>query len=209
VNDWTGTSATLTYTANDEDDVIYTYYRKIDDSDWTLADETRTGSGSVQITGLSVAVTDFYGVASQSGSPVILQSAPSNLIRISVKSVSPSAATDNIKVAVKTMKATAVYWSQAGLSVFGKPTWNEPVEIACRWEDAKEEFINPNGEVQVSNAKLIVDRDLVVKGVIWMGELDDVFDTDEPKNNEGAWEIIHFKKTPSFKGNKYLREVYL
>jgi len=61
----------------------------------------------------------------------------------------------------------------------------------------------------MSQAKLIVDRDLVTKGVLMLGTLDDVVDSDNPKNNSGAWEILLFRKTPNFKGTKFIRNAYL
>lgn len=209
VNDGTGTSATLTYVADAAADVIYTYYRVMGESSWTLAGQTRTGSGTIQITGLSAGPYDFYGVASQSGSPIILQSPPSNVLRVTVASSTSSAATDNVRVAVRAMKQKAVYWPPSELDDFGKPTWGTAVEIDCRWEDVQEQFINSNGETALSRAKLIVDRDLENKGVLWLGELDDVVDINDPKDNPNAWEILRFMKTPDFKGRRYLREVLL
>ena len=120
-----------------------------------------------------------------------------------------SAATDNVGVAKRCMKQKAVYWAPVELDEFGKPGWDDPIEIDCRWEDVTEEIIAPDGERVLTRAKLIVDRDLEIKGVMWLGELDDVIDEDNPKDNDDAWEIIQVMKTPDFKGRKYLREAYL
>jgi hypothetical protein len=85
VNDGTGTSATLTYTAQDPADTIYTYYRLCPSGSWVLSAQTRVGSGDVQITGLSNRTQyEFIGVASKSGSPIINQSAPSITRRVYV-----------------------------------------------------------------------------------------------------------------------------
>lgn len=119
------------------------------------------------------------------------------------------AATDNVGVAKRTMKGTAVYWPPAELDEFGKPTWGDPEEISCRWDDDQEEFIDTNGDRQMSMAQLIVDRDLELQGVIFQGTISDLTDPNDPKKNEGAWEIRKVMKTPDFKGKKYLREVYL
>ena len=208
VNDGTGISATLTYIADNPLDTIYTYYSTAGGS-WTLFGSTRVGSGDIQITGLGEGVYNFYGIASRSGSPTVDQSPPSNTYVVIVESDTSEAADDNVRVAVRTMKQKAVYWAPLTLDDFGKPTWRTPVEIDCRWTDQQEEFINPNGERQLSRAKLIVDRDLEVKGVVWQGRLVDVSDLDDPKNNDNAWEIMAFRKTADFKGRKYLRQVYL
>jgi hypothetical protein len=109
------------------------------------------------------------------------------------------------------MKQTAVYWPLSGTGVdeFGKPAYAEPVEITCRWDWVREEFVGPDGDTEISKAKLIVDRDLVQKGIMFLGGLSDLDDSDDPLNNSEAWEIRSFKKTADFKGKKYLREVYL
>jgi len=209
VNDDTGTSVTLTFVAESSADRMYTYYSLSDEEEWTLALQTRLGSGDVQITGLVAGNYDFFAVASQSGSATINQSAPSNVIRITVATAAPSAATDNVRGAVKAMNQKAVYWEPAGPDEFGKPTWEDPVEIDCRWTDKQEEFINPSGDRQMSQAKLIVDRDILVQGVLWLGLLINVVDTDDPKNNNNAWEILLYSKLPDKKGTRFLRQAYL
>jgi len=121
-----------------------------------------------------------------------------------------AAATDNVRVAVRTMKQDAVYWAPLSeLTEFGKPDWEAGIEIKCRWEDVVKEIIAPNGETVLSNSTLIVDRDLKVKGVLMLGDLDSTVDDDDPKENDGAFEIIQIGKTPDFKGRKFLREAYL
>ena len=119
------------------------------------------------------------------------------------------AATDNVRVAVRTMKATGVYWGVKGLDKFGDPTYEEPIEITLRWEDAEEEFINANGEKEMSRSMLIVDRDLEIKGYMFLGKIADLKDTDSPRENRDAWEIRMVKNTPDFKGRKFLREAIL
>ena len=126
-----------------------------------------------------------------------------------VSQPSSVAATDNIRVAQRAMKQAAVYWAVRGLDDFGRPTYEYPIEIDCRWEDTVEEFVTPEGDQEVSKAKLIVDRDLVLKGVVFLGELDSTVDVDDPKANDGAWEIRSVLQTPDFKGRRFLREVYL
>ena len=120
-----------------------------------------------------------------------------------------AAATDNISVATRAMKQAAVWWTSDGVDDFGQPTYGDPVEINCRWEVVNEEFISPTGDRELSKAKLIVDRDIEVKDILMLGDLDSLVDEDNPRDNDGAWEVRSFRKTPNFRGNKYLREVYL
>ena len=120
-----------------------------------------------------------------------------------------AAATDNAKVAKKAMKQKAIWWDHdGGFDEFGDPTYAAPVEIDCRWEDVAEEFINPDGDKEVSRSKLIVDRDMKVKDMLKLGELDSTIETD-PKDNLDVWEVRLWGKVPDFKGRRYVREVYL
>jgi len=119
------------------------------------------------------------------------------------------AASDNHRLAKKYMKQDAVYWPTEDVDAFGKPSWGSPVVIKCRWESSRETFINANGDEEVSRAKLIVDRDIEEKSVLLLGTLANVTDQDNPKENDGAWEVRLFMKTPDAKAKRFLREVYL
>lgn len=147
----------------------------------------------------------FAYVVSSNGANV----AVSEVGTVTVTGDSPAAASNNIPVAVRAMKQTAVLWPVEDVDEFGQPTFDEPVEISCRWEATQEEFIAPGGDRELSRAKLIVDRDISIKSILYLGDLDSVVDADDPRDNDGAWEVRLFKKTPNFRGTKYLREVYL
>jgi hypothetical protein len=133
----------------------------------------------------------------------------SAMIRVTSSNIQ-AAATDNVRIAVRVMKATAVYWPpETNWDEFGKPILDDPIEIGCRWEKKAEEFIGPQGTQQISQALVFVDRDLEIGGVLMLGTLTDIVDYVNPKANEEAWEIKSFKKLPDLRGTKYLRQVYL
>ena len=119
-----------------------------------------------------------------------------------------AAATDNVSVATRTMKQTAIHWPFEDVDEFGQPTYGDAEEIGCRWETVNEEFITPGGDQEVSKAKLIIDRDIDIKGQLALGEVDSTTPED-PADVDAAWEVRSFRKTPNFKGTKFLREVYL
>lgn len=112
-------------------------------------------------------------------------------------------------------KQTAVYWPldiESGGDKFddyGQPVLSDPIEIKCRWEDVSEEFIGSDGTRQISNAKVYVDRDVDVGGVLMLGTLLDVSSADNPKGNIGAFEIRKFEKIPNLKATEFLRTAYL
>lgn len=83
VNDDTGTSGTLTLVADDAADELFVYYRTVASGLWTLFGSTRTGSGDLQITGLTNnTLYEFIDIASRSGSPLLNPSPPSEPARI-------------------------------------------------------------------------------------------------------------------------------
>jgi hypothetical protein len=85
VNDGTGTSATITLSAQNVNDEMFVYYREYPSGLYTLFPTTRIGSGDLQVTGLTNKQKyEFIAFASRSGSPVIDQSPPSNTRQVYV-----------------------------------------------------------------------------------------------------------------------------
>jgi len=92
---------------------------------------------------------------------------------------------------------------------YGKPLYASPVEIDCRWEDIIQEFVDERDETTFSRSLVYVDRDVKLRGVLFLGELTDVTDLVNPKSNEGAWEIRRFDKLPNLRNTETLRTAYL
>ena len=196
-----GTGATITLSGYDEATTNTLYL--------TQDGENFVSQGSTWVSDQIVLTLDnglYWAYVSSANGELATNSA---VIRIT-STDDPSAATDNIAVATKTMKATAVYWPPENTyDSYGKPVPRDPFEILVRWDDVVEEFVDEEGVPQMSKAKLIVDRDLEIGGVLMLGELADIVDYAEPKENPDAWEIKLFSKIANFRGNKYIRQVYL
>jgi len=107
------------------------------------------------------------------------------------------------------LKQICVYWAPIGTDNYGNPTFASPVELACRWEAATEEFLSFMGERELSNALVYVESDVKPRGVLMLGELTDITDSVSIKENDNAWEIRRFDSTPTLKATKFLREAYL
>jgi len=119
-------------------------------------------------------------------------------------------------IIVRMLRQTAVYWppqssdnSGEHFDNYGVPQVSAPIEIDCRWEDVVEEFVTSDGTQQLSNAKVYVDRDLSVGGILMLGEIADITDPTNIKDNDGAWEIRRFDKLPNFKASEFLRTAFL
>ncbi len=116
-----------------------------------------------------------------------------------------------MRIIKKMLKQTAVYWSLASIEYgdYGRPKITTPVEIKVRWEDGGEEFLDNSGTKQLSRARVYVDRDVEVGGILMLGELDSGVDESNPKTNDNAWEIRRFEKLPTLSAKQFLRTVYL
>lgn len=116
-----------------------------------------------------------------------------------------------MRIIKKMLKQKAVWWPLAAIEYgnYGQPNPSTPVEIDCRWEDVGEAFLDSRGTTQLSRSIVYVDRDVVVGGVLMLGELDSSVDEDNPKENENAWEIRRFEKLPTLRATQFLRKAYL
>lgn len=110
----------------------------------------------------------------------------------------------------KRLKQRAVYYAPLGEpSATGLYRYGEPEEIAVRWEDVAEEYIDQRGQPRVSKAKVGVLNDLEIGGILIKGKLSDLADPDNPMNNQG-WGTIQKKiEIPDLKAKNFYREVYL
>ena len=106
-------------------------------------------------------------------------------------------------------KQDAIYWPYSSTDEFGVKVVGAYVEIKCRWEDKNEEFLDANGEIQMSNAVVYVDRDTPIGGILMLGTKDDITDDTDIKENNGAWEIKRFDNLPNLKVTEFLKIAYL
>lgn len=119
----------------------------------------------------------------------------------------------------RTCTQTAVYWSTPVKDGWGGYTHDDPVEIACRWEE-KTEVISrigagKKGEELVSFAQIFVTEDVVEEGYLFLGSFDDLADEtssgdDDPENIDGAYKIVKFEKIPALRStDDFVRKAYL
>jgi hypothetical protein len=113
-----------------------------------------------------------------------------------------------------------VYWGSPVNDGEGGFTFNEPKEIACRWENMDQIVSDKQGTEITSRAVVYVLEDLDEEGMLFLGTLDYLYDTYNTENSEGAlphpksmdktYFIKRFQKTPSLGSTSdYLRKAYL
>lgn len=111
----------------------------------------------------------------------------------------------------KMRKQKAVYWAPAALDRSGSPTYDDPVELTCRWDDGRVEVKLPTGDVVHASATVYVSADVEVKGMLMLGALLSGTPSD-PRDSSLvglAHEINMFTKNPDLKAKKFLRTAFL
>ena len=110
----------------------------------------------------------------------------------------------------RNLHQTALYWASPTPNGWGGSTWDDPVEVSCRWEQKQELFIDATGEEVRSQAVVFLSQDVDVGGYFMLGDLDDISsDTEAPDDVAGAFEIRGFAKIPNIKATQFVRKVWL
>lgn len=107
------------------------------------------------------------------------------------------------------LNQTAVYWAKTGVDTYGHPTFSNPVEIKCRWEDTINEVVDASGTTVLSKTKVLVDRDVTIGGVLCLGELESGMTSLNVENYDNAYEIRVFGKVPDVEAQEFVRMAYL
>lgn len=109
---------------------------------------------------------------------------------------------------VMDLKDWAVLWAKAGKDNYGDQTLESPVNIRCRWEETDHEAANPFAKTQGYDAVVVVDREIEIDSILWLGRIDCLPGTAEtPEDN-----IFTVKKKSTIrdlKGRHARRVVYL
>ena len=114
-----------------------------------------------------------------------------------------------MSVIQKVLKQKCTYWPPLSFDAYGQPTYGAAVELSCRWVGDSEEIITADGSTVVSEAEVMVESDVALKGALLFSALADVVDILNPLQNPGAHEIIKFEKIPNFKATENLRVAYV
>ena len=108
---------------------------------------------------------------------------------------------------------TCIYWGNPQNNGTGGMTFDEPIDIKCRWED-KERLVKDHwGNEQRTRADVLLTRPVDSQGWLCLGSITD-YDTLEellvPAEVDGASEIIAFDKIPLFAStDKFVNTAFL
>jgi len=111
-----------------------------------------------------------------------------------------------------------VYWGNPKNDGRGGYTFDEPVELACKWEEMKQLVTDSKGNTITSRATVYLTIDVEEEGMLYNGTLDDIYDEyesssnaiDDPRKIKGAFVIKKFDKIPALGSDSvFLRKAYL
>lgn len=105
------------------------------------------------------------------------------------------------------MNQVATYWSPTGaVDRYGKPVWNAPIQIPCRWEYKTAQVINKRGEEIISKARVYLNNYTVAfEGYLYRGVSSDLV----PPHVPDVFEIQAIGETPALRTLESLTTVYL
>lgn len=110
----------------------------------------------------------------------------------------------------RNLNQTAVYWGAPVADGYGGTTFDDPIEIPCRWQSSTKTVTTFLGELKIVNAEVQVDRDLEEQGMLLLGSLDDLDSGDyNDPTNAGARPIVRFDKVPTIKADAMFRKAYV
>lgn len=109
------------------------------------------------------------------------------------------------------LNQVAVYWSNPQSDGYGGRTFDDAVEIAVRWADRQEMFVDTQAREQLSRAVVHTATDLAIGGYLYLGTLAGLSSAEEgdPLSVSSAYEIRAFKKTPNIRADQFARKAWL
>lgn len=106
---------------------------------------------------------------------------------------------------IQTFPHVATYWGAPTLAGYGVYTFAAPVQVNCRWEDKNEEFINDQGNDEMSQAVVYLDTDVAPGGYLFLG----TSAVADPTTVDGAHKIKRFTKIPDVRAVNYQLKAWL
>jgi hypothetical protein len=103
-----------------------------------------------------------------------------------------------------------VYWKRLAPDGHGGYLWEDPVELVCRWEIKQELISDAQGRQITSNAKILLNQDVVVGDFLYLGDLDDITSSSgSPGSMDQAYEVKRFDKIPDIPAEEFTRWAWL
>jgi len=99
----------------------------------------------------------------------------------------------------------AVYWTANGYDDYGEPKIDAAVEISTRWEIGNFEALDPQGNTISVDALVVVDREIPIGSILWLGDLADL--PADPANYVDLRQVVSTSYVPDVKNRATRRTV--
>lgn len=110
----------------------------------------------------------------------------------------------------KNLSQTLVHWANPVDDGYGYFTFDDPVEISGRCEYKVELVRSGEGEEVVSKAQAYLGQEVQEKEYLYLGTLDDMDSNPDPRDVEGAMQVLTFEKIPRLgSSTEFVYKVYL
>lgn len=110
---------------------------------------------------------------------------------------------------------TAVFWNpELARDVYGQDTYETGIDVACRWQDKVEEFVNAQGERELSAAVVYMEAPVAVARVdswAYLGEVADLSAEElaDPTTVSGALVVRAIGQSPTLDAGTTLYKLWL
>lgn len=101
------------------------------------------------------------------------------------------------------------YWAPGPSGKSGQPTYQEPVELRCHWEDHQLVVTDSAGRQWMSKAEVLLDTPVEEKGYLFHGRRLELTDDTNPKANKDAAEIVALGSVPNVPSHQTVYTAYL
>lgn len=98
----------------------------------------------------------------------------------------------------------AVLWAANGYDDYGQPEVDAAIEITVRWETGLREAIGPQGGPIAFDGLAVVDREIAVGSIMWLGALAAL-----PSPATDLKQVVDYTETPDIKARAIRRTVKL
>ncbi len=98
------------------------------------------------------------------------------------------------RLTTRQRRQKATLWTKNGDDDYGGAKVNAKVEIKVRWEEKRSEAVDKDGNTIAIDATVVVDQEIAVGSIMWLGALADV--ADPPVNLK---EVVVYNETPDLK----------
>lgn len=105
----------------------------------------------------------------------------------------------------RNLKASITYWPPGAPDGFGGFSFGASSTLKARWEDRTENFVDDEGQEQISHARVYVNADVSNHGYLFNG----ISGSTDPRTVTDAIEVKDFRKVPNLKYTEFERRCLL